>query len=219
MGKKGKQWQIFLFLGSKITVDGDCSHEFWRCLFLGRKDMTNLDSVLKNQRHHFADKGPYSQICGFSSSHVQMWELDHKEAWMLNNWCFWIVVLEKILENPLDSKEIKPINPKENKLWIFTERTKAEAETPMLWPPDTKSWLIGKDWCWERLKAKGEEDGRGQDVWMASADLMDMNLGEFWEMVRDREAWHAIVHGVTKSWTQLRDWTIPPVITQGFSNY
>ena len=108
-----------------------------------KKTMTNLDSVLKSHRHHFVDKGPYSQNYGFSSSHVQMWELDYKEGWAQKNWCFWTVVLEKTLESPLDSKEIKPVNPKGNQLWIFIGRTDAEA--PILWLPDAKSWLIEKD--------------------------------------------------------------------------
>ena len=98
---------------------------------------------IKEQRHHFASKGPYSQGYGFSSSHVQMWELDHKEGWALKNWCFRIVVLEKTRESPLDCKEIKPVNPKGNQPWIFIGRT--DGESPILWPPDMKSWFIGKD--------------------------------------------------------------------------
>ena len=101
--------------------------------------------LVKKQRHHFASKGPSSQRYGFSSSHVQMWELDHKEGWALKNWCFWTVGLEKTLESPSDSKEIKSVNRKRNQPWIFIERTDAEAETPILWPPDEKSQLIGKD--------------------------------------------------------------------------
>ena len=100
---------------------------------------------IKKQRHHFVDKGLHSESYGFSSCHVQMWELDHKEGWMLKNWWFWIVVLEKTLESPLDSKEIKPVNPKGNQSWLFNRRTDAEAEDPILWPPDVKSWFIGKD--------------------------------------------------------------------------
>ena len=98
---------------------------------------------IKKQRHHFANKGPSSQSCGFSSSHVQMWELNHKEDWVPKNWCFQTVVLEKTLKNPLDCKEIKPVNPKGNQPWIFIGRIVAEA--PTLWPPHAKSWLIGKD--------------------------------------------------------------------------
>ena len=100
---------------------------------------------IKKQRHYFANKGPYSQSYGFSNSHVWMWELDHKEGWVLKNWCFQTVVLEKTLENPLDYKEIKPVNPKGNQHWIFTGRTDAKAEAPILWPCDEKSRVIGKD--------------------------------------------------------------------------
>ena len=100
---------------------------------------------IKKERHNFADKGSNGQSYGFSSSHVWMWELDHKEAWAPKNWCFWTVVLEKTHESPLDCKEIQPVHPKGNQSWIFIERTDAEAETPILWPPDVKNWLIGKE--------------------------------------------------------------------------
>ena len=121
----------------------------------------------KKQRHHLVDKGPSSQSCGFSSSHVWMWELDCKESWVLKNWCFWTVVLEKTLEVPLDCKEIKPVNPKGNQLWRFIRRTDVEAEAPILWPPEGKSRIIEKDWCWEILKA-GEGDNRVWGGWVAS---------------------------------------------------
>ena len=107
------------------------------------KAMTNLNSILKSR--DIADKGPSSQSYGFSSSHVWMGELDHKESWALKNWCFWTAVLEKTLESPLDCMEIKPVYPKGNQSWIFIGRTDAEAETPKLWPPNAKNWLIGKD--------------------------------------------------------------------------
>ena len=144
-------WQIdgetvtdFIFLGSKITTDGDCSREIKRHLLLGRKAMTNLDSVLKN-RHYFPNKGPSSQSYGFSSSYVWMWELDHKEVWALKNWCFWIVVLEKTLESPLDCKEIQPVHPKGDQSWIFIARTDVETEVPVHWPTYAKSSLTRKD--------------------------------------------------------------------------
>ena len=111
---------------------------------------------------------PSSQAYGSSSGHVWMWELDYKESWVLKNWCFLTVVLEKTLENPLDSKEIQPVHPKGNQSWIFTGRADVEAETPIIWPADAKSWLIWKDWYWDRLKAGGEGDDRGWDGWMAS---------------------------------------------------
>ena len=208
MEKQWKQWEAFL--GSRITADGDCSHEIKRCLPLERKvmtslllllllshfshvrlcstpqtaahqappslgfsrkeywsgmplpsPMTSLDSILKS-RHYFTNKGPSSQSCGFSSSHIWMWELDYKESWVLKNWCFWTVVLEKTLESPLYCKEIILVHPKEDQSWVFIGRTDAEAETPILWPPDVKSWLIGKvldagkDW-------RREEKGTTED--------------------------------------------------------
>ena len=110
---------------------------------------------IKKQRHYFANKGPSSQSYGFSSGHVEMWELDYEESWAPKNWCFWTVVLEKTLEGPLDCKEIQPVHPKVNQFWIFIGSTDVEAEPPILWPPDAKNWLIwkdpdaGKDWRWE----------------------------------------------------------------------
>ena len=135
----------FIFGGSKITADGDCSHEIKRRLLFGRKVMTNLDSILKSRDITLPTKVHLSQSYGFSSSHVWMWELDHKESWVPKNWCFWTVVLEKTLESPLDCKEIQPVHPKGNQSWIFIGRTDDEAETPILWPLDAKNWLIGKD--------------------------------------------------------------------------
>ena len=110
-----------------------------------RKNYDQPRQYNKKQRHYFADKGPSSQSYGFSSSHAWMWELDYKKSWKPKSWCFWTVVLEKTLESPLDSKEIQSVHPKGNQSWIFTGRTDAEAETPMLWPLDMKNWLIGKD--------------------------------------------------------------------------
>ena len=133
----------FIFGGSKITAGSDCSHEIKGHLLLGRKVMINLDTLLKSRDITLSTKVHLSQGYGFSSGHVWMWEMDYKESWAPKNWCFWTVVLEKTLESPLDSKEIKPVNPKGNQSWIFIGRTDAEA--PILWPPDAKNWLIGKD--------------------------------------------------------------------------
>ena len=135
------------------------------------------------------------------------WELDNKESWAPKNWCFWFVVLEKTLESPLDCKEIQPVNPKGNQSWRFVGRTDAEAETPILWPPDVKNWLngkdpeAGKDW---RQEEKGtiEDEMVGWHHWLNGHDLSKLQ-----KLVMDREAWHAAVHGVAKSWTQLSDWT------------
>ena len=144
MGKQWKQWQT-IFLGWKITADGDCSHDIKRHSFFGRKAMKNLDSILKSRDITLATKIGLFQNYGFSSSHAWVWKLDHKESCTLKNWCFWTVVLEKTLEGPLDCKDIKPVNPNWNQSWIFIGRTDAEDETPILWPPDGKNWLIGKD--------------------------------------------------------------------------
>ena len=159
----------FIFLGPKITADGDCSHEIKRCLFLGRKAMTNLDSILKSR--DITSPGLSSQSYGFSSIHVWMWELGHKESPEPKNWSFWTVVLKKTLETPLDCKEIKPVNPKGNQSWIFIGRTDVEAESPIIWPPDAKSWLIwkdpeaGKDWRQEE-KGMTEDEMAGWHHWL-----------------------------------------------------
>ena len=139
----------FISGGSKITADDDCSYGQPR-------------QHIKKQRCYFANKGLSSQSYGFSSSHAWMWELNHKESWAPKNWCFWIVVLEKTLESPLDCKEIKLVNPKGNQPWIFG-RTDVEAEVPILWPPDVKNWLtrkdpdVGRDWRWEEKGTTEEE--------------------------------------------------------------
>ena len=144
------------------------------------------------QRHYFANKGPSGQGCGFSSGHVWMWELDCKESWAPKNWCFWTVVLEKTLESLLDCKEIQPVHPKGDQSWVFIGRTDAEAETPILWPPDAKSWLIwkdpgaGKDWGQE------EKGMTGWDGWIASPARLTwiwVNSGSWWWTGRPGVLW------------------------------
>ena len=142
-GNRGNSGWLYFGGSSKITADGDCSHEIKRCLLLGTKAMTNLDSILKNRYITLPKNVCLVRAMTFL---VVMYgcELDHKEGQVLKNWCFQIVVLEKTLQSPLDSKEIKPIDPKGNQPWIFIGRTD-EVETPILWPPDVKSWLFRKD--------------------------------------------------------------------------
>ena len=130
---------------------------------------------IKKQRHSFANKGPWSQSYGFSSSHVWMWELDYKESWVPKNLCFWTVVLEKTLEGTLDCKEIQPVHPKGDQSWVFTGRTDAEAETPILWPPYAKSWLTGKDPGIGGRRRRGRQRMRWLD---GITDLMDMSLSK-----------------------------------------
>ena len=135
----------FILGGSKITADGECNHEIKRCLLLGRKVLTNLDSILKSRDIALPRKVHLVKAIVFPVVMYRCENLDYKESWAPKNWCFWTVVLEKTLESPLDSKEIQPVHPKGNQSWVFIGRTDAEAETPILWPPDAKSQLIGKD--------------------------------------------------------------------------
>ena len=137
----------------------------------------------KNRRHYFVNKDPSSQGYGFSSSHVWMWELEYKESWEPKNWCFWTVVLEKTLESPLNCKEIQPVHPKGDQSWVFTGRTDVEAETPILWPPDAKSWLIwkdpdaGKDWGQEE---KGTTEDEMLEASPTQWTWVWVNSGSWW---------------------------------------
>ena len=168
--------------------------------------MTNLDKILKSRDITLQQRFVSSKLW-FFNRHAWMWELDYNESWVLKNWCFSTVVLEKTLENPLDSKGIKPVNPKRNQSWIFTGRTNVEAEAPILWPPDAKHQLIGKD-------PDAGKDWRQQKKGTTEDEMVEwhhwLNGHKFEQaprLVKDREPWHAAVHGVAKSQRWLSDWT------------
>ena len=167
---------------------------------------------IKKQRHYFADKDPSSQSYGFSSSHVWMWELDNKKGWAPKNWFLRTVLLEKTDESPLDCKEFKPVNPKRNQHWIYIGRTDAEAEVPILWPPDEKSQLIGRPWCWERLKAGREGDDRGWDTWMASLTQWTWvwaNFGSWWWTGKPGTLQSMGSQRVGHDWATELNWILP----------
>ena len=160
MGSRWGNSSRLYFLGSKITADGDYSHEIKRCLLPGRKIMTNLDSILKSRDATLPIKLHLVKAMVFP---VAMWELDYKESWVLKNWFFWTMVLEKIIDSPLECKESQPVHPKGNQSWIFIGRTDVEAEALILWPPVAKNWLVwkdpdaGKDWRQEEMGMTEDE--------------------------------------------------------------
>ena len=191
----------FIFGGSKITADGDCNHEIKRRLLLGRKVMTNLDSILKSRDITLPTKVHLVKAMAFPVVMYGCESWTVKKVECLKNWCFWTVVLQESLESPLDCKEIQPVHSKGDQSWVFIGRTDAKAETPILWPPRAKSWLIGKD------PDTGRDWGRRRRGWQrlgwldGITDSMEMNLSELRELVMDREPWYAVIFGVAKSQT------------------
>ena len=201
MMKQWKQWEL-IFLGFKITVDGDCSNEIKRRLLLGRKAMTNLDSILKRQTHYFANKGPSSQSYGFSSSHVWMWELDYKENWVLKNWCFWTVVLEKTLERipwtaRRSNQSILVISPEYSLEGLML---KLQYFGHLMQRMDSleKTLMLGKI---EGRRRSGQQRMSCLDGITHSVDMVWASSGSSWRTGKPS------VHGVTKSQTWLSDWT------------
>ena len=198
----------------------DCCWETrqpWFQLELQRLRAGKPRQHIKKQRYHFANKSLYSQSCGFSSSHVWMCKLDHKEGWTLKNCCFWTVVLEKILKSPLDSKEIKPVHPKGDQPWLFIGMTDAEAELQFF------GYLMHEPTHWKRpwWKIEGKQRRGWQRMgWLNDiTDSMDTSLSKLWEIVKGRETWHAAIHGVAKSCMWLSNWTKTTRIRKEFGDY
>ena len=203
----------FILGGSKITADGERSHEIKRCLFLGRKLMTNLESILKSRDITLPTKFRLVKAMVFSSSHAWIWELDYKEIWAPKNWHFWAEVLEKILEIPLDYRDVQPVHPKGNQSWIFIGKDwywSWNSNTLATWCKEPTDWK--RPWCWERLKVGGEREDRGWDGWMVSLTQWTrvwVGSGSWWWTGKPDMLPSITSQRVRHDWKTELNWTEP----------
>ena len=207
MQKHWTQWETLFWGGSKVTADDDCSHEIKRCLLLGRKAMTDLDSILKSRDTTLPTKVHLVKTMVFPvvMYGCESWTIKKAEHQRIN--AFELLCWRRLLRVPC-CKEIQPVHAKGNQSWVFIGRTDAEPEAPIIWPPDVKNWLLRKDsdagTDWRQEENVPTED---KMVGWQPLDSIDMSLSKLWELLMDREAWHTTTHGVAKSRTQLSDWT------------